>query len=953
MGSSAILKSANKLVSDRAEFMSAFLEPQNRILLDYLYENSGGLLEIIISDLNLEKDVVTERLSKLLALGLVIKEGEQYEVSGIVRKRLDYESFSPEFLINTTINVDTSVANHLPHSYKVIELVGRGATSFTFRAEQSGTYRDRALKIFIPGVVTYESIDKALRARGKIQNEVKALPDLIEAGQISITPPNGSSIIVPCVVFQFIDRAETFADFLEHQDNLNATIFERFVERVGTALAAIEEAGLSHGDLHEGNILVVTSTSPRVAPEFWVIDFIGAPSLSSPELSVLGDIENFRDHLIQAAIVACKRHPGFSARLLLGEKVFRVLEGLRAGQYLSFREMLLDFYREPVPIPEEHFRRPIEQPFEWLRVEFIPSPEWLYKLFIPVPSRYEKISRFGNAWVSGPRGCGKSHYLRVLAFHPKVLISAPGDSELNQKLSELDYDPKKAFGVLFACRLGEFKVFSPDALNTHEFDVATQAFLKHILVLKIWNKTLYTIKEGLELCSSVTGKSVLQVPHDFSGLVEFLEQRLGGMTSMDDPDPLGVLRQCISVCSTKENSAVAVWHRQSDRQSTRLLTEQDLDQFFAQLKRTFSELSDTRFFILVDDASYGNMHYEMQKVLNSLIRAVQSNHCFKVSCDKYMYTLDSSDGRAIDPHQEATYVDLGEVSTKSQRETIVEDLSEYMASVIDTRLRAWGSNYHIRDILGKSQPVGEFLLALSQPGSRRYSGSKADQKKGPRKKAYYAGWNIIWSISHGSVRTLLELVEHVFKDNDATQDTQTITLAGQDNAVRAYSKQRFRALPMLPGEFQGEPLGQKLQAVISAIGEMSKLYIQQYDTGDINRWYETISVERLDRSAMEPEAREVLHELLKYGLLLDEGVTFSRAQFGLSQRYDLNKIFVPAFQITYRVRNHVYLSAKRMEQLLLHPDNFVGAHRHKLQQLSEQRKSSIPQRNLFEVDTPE
>ena len=63
------------------------------------------------------------------------------------------------------------------------------------------------------------------------------------------------------------------------------------------------------------------------------------------------------------------------------------------------------------------------------RVEMITSPKWLYKLFEPLPSRFEIISRFGNTWISGPRGCGKSHYLRLLAFQPLAMVEEDNDAD--------------------------------------------------------------------------------------------------------------------------------------------------------------------------------------------------------------------------------------------------------------------------------------------------------------------------------------------------------------------------------------------------------------------------------------------------------------------------------------------------------------------------------------------
>jgi hypothetical protein len=947
MSSTMTLREANRIVEERSKLLAATLNPTSVVMLNLINRREAYNVKNLSARLNISILRSKQILGELEALGLVTRSGETFEVTGDAKTRINYGAVSLDFLVNSTIKAE---ASHVPHAlsgtYAIREMIGQGATSVTFRAEQAGTHRDRTLKVFLPGAVEFDELDLALKKRSLIRSDA-ALPEIIDAGQVVLRWATGEETVVPCVVLRYVNsHAKTFSAFLKAQENLNATLFDRFIDRVGGALAAIEAVGLAHGDLHEGNILVVPGDAPSVAHEFWVIDFIGVPSATSPELEILTDIENFRNHLIRAAVIACERYPGYSARRLLGESSFRVLEGLRENKYQSFREMLQDFRRPKIEIPKNYFQTPAPEPFEWLRVEWIPSPEWLYKLFESDPSRFETISRFGNTWISGPRGCGKSHYLRVLAFYPEVIICANADEELAAKLTELGYDFRKAFGVLFACRLGEFKSFVPEAMGKQRFDPATKKFLKHVVVLKIWTKTLQILREGLDSVDPSTGRPVLQVPPDVRQFIEFLEDRLGSIAVVSDTNPMSIFLQCLAACTARENSATAVWFDPRCRSNVRLLDESDLDKFFAILKRTFPDLSVARFFILVDDASFGNIDFEMQKIINSLVRAAQANHCFKITCDKFMYTLDTAEGRSIDPRHEVTYVDLGEVSTKAQRETAV-DLSGYMARVINRRLKARGYQSNIQGILGRSQDVREFLSALSIPGARRPKRNETPKPKPARPQAYYAGWNIVWSITHGSVRTLLELVEHIFKTNRATQDTTNISLKNQDTAVRSYANRQFKALTMLPGELDGEPLGRALQAVMSAIGEMSRQYLQHYHTGDERRWYETISLERLDRSKLSPKAQKILEELVKYGLLLDEGITFSRAQFGLCQRYDMNKIFAPAFETTYRVRNHIYLRWQRFEELLLKPDVFVKRHRDKLRDLAQRSGGEQPQATLF------
>lgn len=926
MSSTAALIAANALVSERERITTAFGDPEALLVMHFLEVRKRTTFKALTEQLGFSATNIETVLRALVDAGLVREEAGEYALSDAAHLRLSHRSFSLDFLTGSDLRASDSVENRLEQTYRLKEVIGRGATSFTFLAQHK-SLKDRALKIFLPNTVTYERLAAAVEKRTKAIKDDGAIPDVLELGNVDIALPEGGAVILPCIVFNYVANAVTFAEFLKQPFVLNSTIFERFVERVGGALASIEAAGLQHGDLHEGNILVVVGTMPNQAKEFWVIDFIGAPSATSPELETPSDLENFRDHLIRAARVAIERYPGVPARVTLGDRVFRVVQGLRSGRYASFGELLDDYSRQSVDLPPDHFRAPLHDPFHGLRVEALDDPRLLYELFVPVPSRFDLIGRFGNTWISGPRGCGKSHYLRVLEFNPDVVREADKHRNLEAKLRELKYDFRAFFGVLFPCRPGEFKPFVPEAMGHKAFDRDTITFLKHILVLKIWNKTLLSLLRGLK-----PDPSVLSPPRNIADLVAFFERTIGPISLIWESDPITVFEQCAKACNALENSAIAVWNRPELRPNIRRLDERDLDGFFAILKQTFTDLAAARFFILVDDASEGSIHWEMQKILNSLVRSAQANHCFKITFDKYMYTLDTVDGRSIDPTHEVTYVDLGEISGKAQKRTRADqaaavDLSQHMAQVVDLRLGAAGYQHSIQEILGPSQPAREFLAALRR--TRRETSDLVD-----RPRAYYGGWNIVLSLSHGSVRTLLQLIEQIFRMTGADPHTGAISLDRQDAAVRSYSNRQYTALSMLPEDFKGRALGPKLQAVISAIGRISREYLLHYDTQDPHRWYETLSIERLDTGSLDEEAEKILFELVKYGLLLNQGVTFSRAQFGLTARYDLNKIFAPAFRITYRVRNHLYLSRELFAELLLRPDRFIARHRTKLHRLT-------------------
>jgi hypothetical protein len=937
MSSSSRVRNSNQLaISGRTA--SALTDVRQSLVLHMLYRKKCLQDSDLASLLGLPGDALRAAVERLLAAGLILQTKDGYELAEDVKQRLAYKALSLEFLIGRTLTPTDDVPHRLGHPYLVETLIGKGSTSATFLARQLVTQQQRTLKVFLPGAAAYAEVEGAIRAFVRaVGDSVTAFPEIIEAGEIAVTFPNGGVRILTCVVLQHVDStAQTFIEFLKEYRNLDASMFDRFVDRIAGGLELLERTGLRHGDLHEGNILVTPGRDRGGSVDFWIIDFIGVPPSTSPDIEPLSDLEAFREHLVRAVIAAVEKYPGYSARLLLGARVYRVLGGLRSGVYANFAQLLTDYRAPKKVVPEHYFQEP-PQPFDWLRVEWIPSPDWLLKLFHPVQSRYETISRFGNTWISGPRGCGKSHYLRVLAFQPSLYLT--DDPSLQIKMKALGCDFRKAFGVLFACRLGEFKAFDPEALSATEFDVDTRQFVKHILILKIINKTLFSLREGLE---SQDDRPILEAPSSLDGILTFFTERFGSLALIEPAEVITTFRQSLAMSVARENDDIAVWN-QPERRSAERLVEKDLDTFFAILRQTFPDLVKTRFYILVDDATSGHVHFETQKLLNSLVRAQQANHCFKITFERFMYTLDSADGRAIDPRHEVTYVDLGEISVKAQKDTGF-DYSSYMAEVVNLRLKAQSWMSDIRTILGDSQPPQEFLGALS--GIVWNKGQPPLVNTLPKERAFYAGWNIICSIAHGSVRTLLEVVESVFRAVNANQATESISLKEQDAVVRAYSRRQFRVLTLLPGEIDGEPIGQQLQAVIAAIGELSGEYLRRYNTNDSLRWYETISIERLDHTPLDDRAQRILGEMVKYGLILKEGVTFTRADIGLGVRYDLNKIFSPAFEITYRVRNHLYLGHGRFQELLLSPDVFVRKHRQKFDLMG--RENLDAQQQLFD-----
>lgn len=951
MSTTLKIENINQLLQENREIVQVTRSPTCVYLLYLIRSRPRITLNQIKSEFTFKSGTAEDWLKRILDVGLIESKNSEYFMTLLGERKLALTDVSLKELGGIEITGTQDVLNRLPDSYKLDSIpLGIGATSVTFRAIQESTGLPRTVKIFRIGLITHEQLKDFKEKRSKIPKEV-AIPDFIGMGQFSVEMKDHvEPIVLSCQVFEYVNHdAKTLQEYInaDPEPYLSRDFFRFFVEHVGGALEAIERVGLRHGDLHARNILVVRREKREPSISFKVIDLAGGSSFNSLSFSGVTDLEMFKRHLIWCLSEVSNRRPGVSARELVGSNVERVILGLREEKYRNFAELLDDFHRPSNPTPPEYFKEPPSRPFEWLRVEMMPSLKKLYMLFEPDQYVLEAISASDNVIISGPRGCGKSHYLRILNFWPQLLKIANNSEELKAKLERIKYDYRKFFGILFECRVGEFKNFTPEAMDAKTFSAETVRVLKHILVLKIINKTLSALREGCE-------SEILLIPQNILALRNFIQERFPNIPLYGEPNALEEMVQFSRALVTKEKQAESTWNLPDHRERDTLLAEPDVEAFFESLQKDFPDLTLTQFFILVDDISEGRMHLEMQKVLNSIMTSSTKRFCFKVTCDKFMYTLDTAEGRSIDPFQDVVYIDLGDLSVKSQKTR--KAISEYIGGIVNARLNAWVSQKSdIVKIMGVSQEPKEFLGLLGLPRKERKEKIDIIQKDNTQGKALYAGWNIIWQLSHGSIRTLFQLLDYIFARSYFDRNNpKPIPLEIQDKHVREFSKQKFQSLLMLKGHINGEPVGTLISNVARSIGEVSRLYLRRWKTGEPGRFYETISMERLDLEVLDEKAVQVLKYLIVYDVLIIAGITFSRAQIGLSERYDLNKIYAPGFQITYRVRNHLYLSKNKFEELLLEPGKFVRNTRSRLDDLVVSKQNVEPknliQMKLFDED---
>jgi len=152
----------------------------------------------------------------------------------------------------------------------------------------------------------------------------------------------------------------------------------------------------------------------------------------------------------------------------------------------------------------------------------------------------------------------------------------------------------------------------------------------------------------------------------------------------------------------------------------------------------------------------------------------------------------------------------------------------------------------------------------------------------------------------------------------------------QSRAVKNFSEKKFKSLLYIPGELtinnQNYGLGIKLYEFTASFGNIARAYLKNKPTLKTirgKRYDEKLAIERDDTFAISKEANTFLEYLIRYAVLDDSKLVISRDDKIKKSIYVLNRIYSPAFGISFRRFSHLRLSKHKFENLLLEPLSFV------------------------------
>jgi serine/threonine protein kinase len=783
-------------------------------------------------------------------------------------------------------------------SYTIEEKIRSGKNSVVFTARHRVLGREVVLKIIRPGAS--DNIEESFRklSRANIPGNVVLPSDIFP---VETTDVMGEKLTVNCLVFPKI-IGPTFAKFLRQDSlKLNPLVVRSFIGQIGGALAAIESAGAYHGDLHDRNIIVSKSANGAIIFNLIDISFDAVGSLDL-ETAQNNDLENLATLVWRLLSEQRKSNPRVSFRKFVGSEIFFPVEKLLTNGVTSVNELMSAFrsrsvYESYINDKDAFLSARFKAPdtFRLQRYEELTDPTKAVELFEPLPELMSKLTDFGNIYVSGNRGCGKSTYLAMLGFFPSV------DSPV--------VDPRDIFGIYFPCRQGDFRT-----LSVHEVGkvVPSSDYYRHILILK-------TIRRTLEIISKAISRKKLNEPK----FCEFLRNALNRVL----PAP-GIILLEEGVSSELENFLATITKAELASSANpkfpieadgHYATEVDLIRFFEAIRHDFSDLSNTRFHLLFDDAGEPYVPKPVQYAINDLLISSNPYFCVKFSAEKHTFQSMTSSKKPVEPGHDYFELDIslslffGAGSTGIR----VEDLEKYFRGIVERRLEYF--DYKSRSIveyLGDDRGAYDKLVHKLMVGER---------------DAYYFGWHAVWSIADRTPRTLLEIVSEIFSAVGVLPETSPFVVPrrDQDRAIRTISEKRLQALSQISGLFsfggRRRSLGRQLYDVTTTIGSAFHVHLRSQARGKPEEYKtpkQKLAIERNDIYEVSDAAGYILRKLITFGVLDATKAFVARDDGRKKAIYVLNRIYCPAFAIGYRRDDQLALSSSKFEKLLISPDIF-------------------------------
>lgn len=788
--------------------------------------------------------------------------------------------------------------------YKLEECVGRGKHGVVYRAVREDIYSTVACKL-IPARALTKGWKTELTKANKLNGIEQVVPYIFHESKTI------DEDVYVYILSQFI-KGKNLRDYVEANPNIITISFIRnLIDQILQVFLAMKEEGISHDDLHEGNILIA-DPDPRFydqSPRIKITDF-GIATYPVDDYVSLARICHKLLEYVDPSIMSGKERFLYSRLIPFLDK--EILEhDYTRGAYVRNPRLLIEHLRnldqEYKGMRGMYPKLTLKHPFDYMSCEQIGDDfkllRELYSLqFLGNRDLVERI----NTVLTGPRGCGKTTIFRNLDLRSQLLARA---GEINDEYIGVYYQCKDLYYSFPYLR----EELSPDVLKitVHYFNLA--------LLLQILD-TLVTIDE-------VSWKTFND--SSLSSLEEFIKAELPSYQIPPKGTPNFRLRHMFNSVQKEKTDLkkkLASGRYNLISPSEGYLGLDFLKRFCGFLQESIPWLKNRPFYFFVDDYSLPKISKPLQLSLNRVIFDRYAECFFKISTESVvsLYPYDA-DRKFLEEAREYDLIDLGDYFLHNKKER-----RRFLLDVINNRLKKSE---------GISPEYKEFEGIL---GRTPYNNNDLAREIAHGKHVHYHGIDTIIDLCSGDIGNILRLLRDIFAQVDGGLDAFSkpkgvkIPIAPeiQDKAIREFGADFLTRIESFP------QTGPHLRKITEAFGDIAHWYLSNRTSKNVKgkpQWQAFRIEIRGKLKFDDSHLRNYYDDLLRYGLFIRD-VKGKSIRGAVVPRLYLRRILIPTFRLTFNQRDNVGLEVKDFNTLLRNPEKFTEIMRKKAKVPEEQRR---------------
>src|ERR1043165_9886044 len=787
----------------------------------------------------------------------------------------------------------------------VVEWIASGNDGHLFQAHSKELGRDVACKV-IPRKNLQTGPDGSEMWRAEIL-KANALrnPTVVKVEHICDWPnvPMQASAenpeVVNCIAliseFVYGQSLKRFAAC--YPDEITVSFIVLWLETMLNLVFEMKQRGVSHGDLHAGNILVEDQSSYNVmGPRFVfrVTDFGVGDTTSEPR---------FKDDYLQLAdtLAQLLRTVNYQACGPKDKFIFNVLRHHFLARHLVETNLTFDPLARQ---PSELFRRlqaldadfvqavtqgsaRLLTPFDFLSCEQIGEAAVLLRaLYSDRFLGLSEIESQNNVVVTGPRGCGKSTVFHSLSLDQKM------------RVGEAVPDQMRYLGVYYRC--DDLYFAFPRYVGP------TRGEALDIPIHFVTATLLASLLDSLE------GWATLHVADECSRAELRASERLWTVLGIEPPHSPGyaTLKAVVSALN-KERAKAAERHRfanDTKRPIGRCFGAEVLQKACGLLATSLPFLRERPIYFFIDDYSSPKVTKALQMSLNRVFMQRTPVCFFKISTESPVsFARNDIDGKDCVESREFILHNLGLVYLHAELEpklTFIEDV--------------------FRRRLSKSAPgfPAKELQDLVGSNARQNNNELARGIRNGEKPLLW-GKETLCKPCSGDIHYLISLVGDM-----ARLSGGPVELAKVEGPFKVLEKTQSQAIRDAAGSFlknlRGVPrCGVQLVAIVEAFGNVAnshlKFLVSKNEEGSPPK--QATRIEPYEPFDLSAEAHRLYDELLRYSVFIEDFRGKSRRGSVVPRLY-LRRFLIPHFNLTFSIRDSIELEPAEFEKFLMAPQDF-------------------------------